>query len=85
MDKCVEKDSNANRTSEQFDQSCRSEKSEEADFNDPCGVDDASRHRYEVETVPTVFEVRLQQKIHEDFSCEYEQNMGQKRVCEAGT
>ena len=83
MDKCVEKDSNANRTSEQFDQSCRSEKSEEADFNDPSGVDDASRHRYEVETVPTVFEVRLQQKIHEE--CEYEQNMGQKRVCEAGT
>ena len=62
LDKSVEENSYANRTSEQLDQSCRSEKSKESDFNDPGRVDDAPRHRDEVEPVPTVFEVRLQKR-----------------------
>ena len=62
LDKSVEENSYANRTSEQLDQSCRSEKSKESDFNNPGRVDDAPRHRDEVEPVPTVFEVRLQKR-----------------------
>ena len=60
----VEQDSDADGAAQELDETRGAEEAEEADLDDPRGVDDAPGHGDEVERVPRVFEVRLRHKQH---------------------
>ena len=64
MHEGVEQDSDADGAAQKLDETRGAEEAEEADLDDPRGVDDAPRHGDEVECVPRVFEVRLRHKQH---------------------
>ena len=61
LDEGEEEDPDADAPPEQLDESGRSEEPQEADVDQLGGVDDAAQHRDEVERVPGVLEVGLEQ------------------------
>lgn len=62
LDECVEEDPDADGPAEQLDEPGGAEQPQEANVDDPGGVNDAADHRDEVKGVPRVFEVRLERR-----------------------
>ena len=59
LHKCIEKNSDANGSSQQLDQPCRPEQPQESDLNYSCRVNYASSDCYKIECIPSVFKIWL--------------------------
>ena len=62
LNKCIEQNSDADRSSQQFDESCGTEESQESNLNNSRRVDNTSSNCYKVERVPRVFKIRLKRR-----------------------
>ena len=64
LHKCIEKNSDTNRPSEQLDQPRCPKQPQESDLNYSSSVNDTTSHCYKVECIPSVFKIRLKKRFH---------------------
>ena len=63
LNECVEKNSDADTSPQQFYQPCCSEQLEKPDLNNLGGIDDTSHHGDKIKSVPGIFEIILKSQI----------------------